>query len=109
MIPLSPSDLHECSATRAATLPPLLHALWHDAHGDWNRAHSITQDIDGPDAAWVHAYLHRKEGDTSNADYWYREAGRTTFTGSLHAEWTTLAVHLIGVRHEKPAKGVHAT
>jgi hypothetical protein len=109
MIPASPSDLHECSATRASTLPALLHALWHDAHGDWNRAHAIAQDIDSPDAAWVHAYLHRKEGDTSNADYWYRRAGQATFSGSLHAEWTALAVRLIGARQESPAKGVRTT
>lgn len=109
MTSMSPSDLHECSATRATILPPLLYALWHDAHGDWNRAHSITQEIEGPDAAWVHAYLHRKDGDAANADYWYRQAGRATFRGSLHAEWTTLAVHLIGVRQERRAKGVHAT
>lgn len=106
MIALSPSDLHECSATRASTLPPLLRALWHDAHGDWNRAHSIAQDIESPDAAWVHAYLHRKEGDISNAGYWYRQAGRSVFTGSLHAEWTALATHLLAVRRETPSKGV---
>lgn len=94
MIPMSPSDLHECSAARAANLPPLLHALWHDAHGDWERAHSISQDIESPDAAWVHAYLHRKEGDLSNSGYWYGRAGRPVFTDSLQAEWTTLATHL---------------
>lgn len=92
---MSPSDLQECSATRAATLPPLLRALWHDAHGDWDRAHSIAQDIESPDAAWVHAYLHRKEGDASNAGYWYRSAGRAVFAGSIHAEWTALATHLL--------------
>lgn len=107
MIPRSPSDLHECSATRAATLPPLLYALWHDAHGDWNRAHSIAQDIVSPDAAWVHAYLHRKEGDPSNASYWYRQAGRPVFTESLHTEWTILATHLLVVSQENWAKGVH--
>ena len=100
MLPMSPSDLHECSATRAANLPPLLHALWHDAHGDWERAHSIAQEIDSTDAAWVHAYLHRKEGDTSNAGYWYRRAGRVLFAGSVHDEWTTLVAHLLST--EKP-------
>lgn len=95
MIPISPSDLQECSATRATTLPPLLHALWHDAHGSWDRAHSIAQDIETPDAAWVHAYLHRKEGDTPNAGYWYQRAGRAAFDGPLHSEWTALAVHLL--------------
>lgn len=95
MIPDCPSDLYECSAARAATLPPLLHALWQEARGHWDRAHSITQEIESPDAAWVHAYLHRKEGDPSNAGYWYRLAGRTAFTGSLHTEWTALASHLL--------------
>lgn len=106
MIPMSPSDLHECSATRATTLPPLLHALWHDAHGDWDRAHSIAQEIETPDAAWVHAYLHRKEGDAPNAGYWYHRAGRTAFEGSLHTEWTALAVHLLAAGQEQPAKRV---
>lgn len=96
MIPASPSDLVECSASRAANLSPLLQALWHEAHGDWDRAHSITQNIETPDAAWLHAYLHRKEGDSSNAGYWYSRAGRAAFTGSLHAEWTALAAHLLG-------------
>jgi hypothetical protein len=104
MIPMSPSDLHECSASRAAALPPLLHALWHDAHGNWEGAHSIAQEIETPDAAWVHGYLHRKEGDTSNASYWYRRAGRPVFDGSVHTEWTALAVHLLAVHQEKPAK-----
>lgn len=95
MIPTCPSDLLECSPSRAANLPPLLHALWHDARGDWERAHSITQEIDSPDASWLHAYLHRKEGADWNAAYWYRKANRTAFTGSLHAEWTALATHLL--------------
>lgn len=96
-IPPSPSDLRECSASRASNLPPLLHALWHEAHGDWERAHTITQNLEDADAAWVHAYLHRKEGDTFNAGYWYRRAGRLAFTGSLHAEWTALATHLLSL------------
>ncbi len=98
-IPACPSDLVECSASRAGNLPLLLHALWHEAHGDWERAHSITQGIESSDAAWVHAYLHRKEGDTFNAGYWYRRAGRSAFTGSLHAEWTALATHLLAAEH----------
>ena len=101
-IPASPSDLLECSSSRAAKLPPLLHALWHEGRGHWERAHSITQTLETADAAWVHAYLHRKEGDTFNADYWYRRAGRTAFTGSLHAEWTALATHLLS-REQPPA------
>ncbi|MCF8245243.1 MAG: hypothetical protein K9J37_12820 [Saprospiraceae bacterium] len=69
---------------------PLLAALWHDAHGDWEAAHNIAQEIHTRDGAWIHAYLHRKEGDAFNASYWYRQAGRPVFTGSLEAEWEVL-------------------
>ena len=70
-----------------ATLPPLLAALWWDAKGDWKRAHELAQDVSGPDGAWVHAYLHRREGDAGNAGYWYRQAGRPHCTLTLDAEW----------------------
>jgi hypothetical protein len=106
---MSPSDLHQCSATRASTLPPLLQALWHEAHGNWERAHLIAQDIESPDAAWLHAYLHRKEGDGSNAAYWYSRAGRQVFTGSFHAEWTALATHLLKEGEVPNPAGVSAT
>jgi hypothetical protein len=66
-------------------------ALWWDAHGDWDRAHQLAQSVDTPDGAWVHAYLHRKEGDLSNADYWYRRAGRQRPGIPLDAEWMELA------------------
>jgi hypothetical protein len=72
-------------------LSPLLKALWLDRKGDWASSHAIAQDIDTPDAAWVHAYLHRKEGDMWNADYWYRRAGRTRPVISLAEEWEQLA------------------
>ena len=111
MIPASPSDLIECSGNRAAHLPPLLRALWLAGHGDWDRAHSIAQEMETTDAAWVHAYLHRKEGDTFNAGYWYGRAGRAAFTGSLHAEWTALAAHLLAVpdvRTSAPASRAEA-
>ena len=78
------------SLIRAAPPPdtgPLLQALWHEARGDWNRAHEITQDIDGRQAARLHAYLHRKEGDLSNAGYWYRRAGAKVYEGTLDSEW----------------------
>ena len=78
-------------------LPPVLEALWHDARGDWARAHTITQDIESSDAAWVHAYLHRKEGDLSNASYWYRRAGRQTATDALDAEWERIVRALLPV------------
>lgn len=53
-----------------------LKALWQDANGNWKEAHRLIQDLPDEKAAWIHAYLHRKEGDTGNADYWYRRAGK---------------------------------
>lgn len=67
-----------------------LQALWCDAKGDWQQAHEIVQDIDGRKAARIHAYLHRKEGDVFNADYWYRRAGVATPDVSLEVEWDDL-------------------
>src|SRR2546425_11824991 len=75
------------SSERAPDVAPLLRALWHDARGDWERAHTIAQDIESKDAAWVHAYLHRKEGDLGNAGYWYGRAGKAEFQGALENEW----------------------
>jgi len=74
---------------------PLLQALWHEARGDWKRAHAITQDIDGRQAARLHAYLHRKEGDLSNAAYWYRRAGARMHEGALDSEWEALVRDLL--------------
>jgi hypothetical protein len=91
-------DEFEQSRTAAAPpshLSPALVALWHDAHGDWDAAHRVAQDIDGETGAWIHAYLHRKEGDIANAGYWYRRAGRPPAHGSLDAEWTTIAQTLL--------------
>lgn len=79
-------------------LPPALLALWHDRRGDWEAAHRVAQDIDGPDGAWIHAYLHRKEGDLPNAGYWYRRAGQPQAAGSLDAEWTAIATALLARR-----------
>jgi hypothetical protein len=76
-------------------VPPLLRALWHDARGDWNRAHEIAQDVDDKSGAWVHAYLHRKEGDPGNAAYWYRQAGKPVATDSLENEWNRIATALL--------------
>ena len=73
---------------------PLL-ALWHDARGNWEAAHTVAQDIDGPDGAWIHAYLHRKEGDPSNAAYWYRRASRPVCEDALDAEWTRIATAML--------------
>lgn len=73
---------------------PLL-ALWWDARGDWNRAHEAAQAGEDSDSAWVHAYLHRKEGDLANAAYWYRRAGRVRDEASLDDEWAAIAGALI--------------
>lgn len=59
------------------SLPPLLQALWYDSKGDWNSAHNIADGFGTPDGDWVHAYLHRKEGDSWNAGYWYRKAHKS--------------------------------
>lgn len=64
-----------------------LSALWYDAKGQWDKAHEIIQDIDDNNASWIHAYLHRKEGDTANADYWYSRAAKRRPSLSLEKEW----------------------
>jgi hypothetical protein len=79
-----------------AELPPLTAALWWEAKGDWKRAHEIAQDVSGADAAWVHAYLHRKEGDDANAGYWYGQAGRPHCALPLDAEWEQIVSALLG-------------
>ncbi len=61
-------------------------ALWFDGRGDWERAHEVAQAMDGREGAWVHAYLHRKEGDGANAGYWYRRAGQPVAGGLPEAE-----------------------
>lgn len=72
-----------------------LKALWFDGNEDWEKAHNIIQDAEDVNASWIHAYLHRKEGDTSNADYWYRRAGRKRPTAGLHDEWEDIVKALI--------------
>ena len=81
-------------AAPASTLAPPLAGLWWAAKGDWDRAHKIVQDDPSREAAWVHAYLHRVEGDLGNAGYWYRQAGKPVANGSLEAEWETIAATL---------------
>jgi hypothetical protein len=80
--------------TPAAVAPALL-ALWHDARGDWEEAHRVAQDVDDASGAWVHAYLHRKEGDLGNASYWYRRAGRPVASGTLDDEWQDIVKALL--------------
>jgi hypothetical protein len=78
-----------------ADLSPALAGLWWDAKGDWTMAHESAQKDKGPAAAWVHAYLHRKEGDADNAAYWYGRAGKPPAQGSLEAEWKAIASSLL--------------
>lgn len=79
-------------------LSPALRALWHARHGGWAEAHAIVQSESDADSAWVHAHLHRVEGDRDNAAYWYRRAGRPEARGDLDGEWRAIAVELLG-RH----------
>lgn len=72
-----------------------LRALWHDAKGDWEKAHNLAQQDSGPSGAWIHAYLHRKEGDQSNALYWYSKAGRKPSGLELEREWEEIAQALL--------------
>ena len=70
-------------------------ALWKDAQGDWDGAHATVQDLETPAAAWVHAYLHRREGDQSNARYWYTRAGKPPSRLTLDEEWAEIADALL--------------
>jgi hypothetical protein len=75
-----------------------LQALWYDAQGDWDKAHEAAQAAGSADGDWVHAYLHRKEGDIGNAGYWYSRAGKPAVGASvsLETEWTDIATALLG-------------
>ena len=83
------------AAPARRSAPPLA-ALWWAAKGNWDTAHKIVQDEETRDAAWVHAYLHRVEGDLGNAGYWYRQAGQPVATDSLETEWARIASALVG-------------
>ena len=87
--------IEEFRASLTGTEPPLelpvtLEALWWDAKGDWAKAHGLVDDLETPEGMAVHAYLHRKEGEAWNADYWYQRAGRKFHRASLDAEWDAL-------------------
>jgi hypothetical protein len=84
----------------AADQPPrdlnvALAGLWWDAKGDWTRAHESAQQDEGAAGAWVHAYLHRKEGDRSNAEYWYTRAEKSFSRAAFAEEWTEIAAALL--------------
>jgi hypothetical protein len=82
------------AAPPAGVSPPLA-AMWHDAKGDWEAAHRLAQSEETADGAWVHAYLHRVEGDLANAGYWYRRAGRPVCELPLREEWRQVATALL--------------
>lgn len=93
-------NLQEFKQTIAQSQPPdnlsaYLLALWYDAKDNWNVAHEIVQDIEDKNAYWIHAYLHRKEGDHANAGYWYNRAKQPFPTVSLSDEWQNLADHFL--------------
>jgi len=77
------------------SLPLHLQALWHDGRGDWKTAHDLIDQLQGKDPALVHAYLHRKEGDSWNADYWYGRAGTKCPNVSLENEWEQLVTYFL--------------
>jgi hypothetical protein len=87
------ASIQQPTPPASASMP--LQALWWDAKGDWAKAHDCAQADPGSAGAAVHAYLHRKEPDLSNARYWYNRAGRSPATGSLEQEWNALAVELL--------------
>ncbi len=76
-------------------LSPYLLALWHDGKDDWEASHNVAQDIQDRNGSWIHAYLHRKEGDLFNARYWYRQAGRSEPPTSLQEEWEELVKYFL--------------
>jgi hypothetical protein len=78
-------------------LAPALVGLWWAAKDDWDKAHKLVMDEAGKDCAWVHAYLHRVEGDLGNARYWYKQAGQPPASGPLPAEWAAIASALLGL------------
>ena len=88
-------QLIETQPSCPETLPTALQALWCDKKGDWHKAHEIVQNASDADSAWVHAYLHRKEGDLSNAHYWYRRSGQPEFAGNLNQEWKQITSLLL--------------
>jgi hypothetical protein len=83
------------NAAPAPDLGPPLAALWWAAKGKWDEAHKLVQDEDTAEAAWVHAYLHRVEGDLGNAGYWYRQAGQPVAKDALESEWERIVSTLI--------------
>jgi len=90
--------LEEFKLSLSSNKPPepvsdYLKALWYDAKDDWEKSHNIIQDLNTKTGSWIHAYLHRKEGDIANADYWYSRAGKQRPSFSLEKEWEEICSH----------------
>jgi hypothetical protein len=83
------------SATDPKGFSVELEALWYDGKGDWDKSHEVIQDVNTKNAAWIHAYLHRKEGDVGNAQYWYSKAGKTMPGVGLNDEWLSLVEYFL--------------
>ncbi len=88
-------NFHEFMDSLQAAKPPAemegnILALWYDKKGEWDKAHEIVQRTGGRQGDWIHAYLHRKEGDPGNASYWYAMVGKTRPNTSLNDEWEAL-------------------
>lgn len=79
-------EFKQQSLEQIKSYPLALQALWHDYQGDWNKSHKLIDRESDRDCAWVHAYLHRVEGDLSNARYWYRRSGKPESKLSLNEE-----------------------
>ena len=77
----------------------LLEAMWFDGKGDWEMSHTIAQEVHSKDGSWIHAYLHRKEGDEGNAAYWYARAGRAMPSTSVQDEWDEITHEFLIRRH----------
>jgi hypothetical protein len=93
--------IEEFRASLSLAEPPMglsapLAALWWDAKGDWTRAHALMDECETAEGMAVHAYLHRKEGQAWNADYWYQRAGRRFHRPKLEAEWEALVEAFLG-------------
>jgi hypothetical protein len=95
---LAEFQLSQNQSTPPPGLSLALQSLWFDAKGDWTQAHELAQKEGGSSGDWIHAYLHRKEGDASNARYWYVRAGKPVSAGSLEAEWAAISEDLLAKR-----------
>jgi hypothetical protein len=93
------ASLAQASPPPSLTVP--LAALWWAAKGEWDHAHRLVQAESSPEAAWVHAYLHRGEGDLDNARYWYGQAGRPPSSASRDAEWEAIGTQLLTASRTK--------